>query len=498
MLQCLIDSAQLREPGNCLVALGEFWQLDARRIITDFSIALVAQGISAICSVVTTLLIPKVLGIEEFGYWQLFIFYIGYVGVFHFGLSDGVYLINGGISRSEIDKKDINSQFWMISAAQTGIAVMIAAVAIFGSFGADRTFVLLATAAMIVVNNAALYWGYVCQAMNETRVFSFSVALESVLFLVPLSLLLVGGIQLFEPYITAYVLAKACRLAYCLIKCRDFLSAGIEPLKDILSSCRESIAVGIKLMIANTTGSLIVGAIRFLVDANWGIEIFSSVSFSLSLVSFFLLFISQASMVLFPSLRQAGIEEVSSFFQNARSVLACILPIAYVLYAPICWALGVWLPEYSDSLSLFALILPLCVFDGRMDIIGTTYLKVLRKEGLLLKINIGALAISLSGACLGAFVLHSVPFMLLVAVVAIAWRCIFTEWLVSKELDLSGRSIDMGSILLAVAATVFNWMIGGTVGFLLTILAYGLFLVARRSDVSKLCFSIARLKRNKW
>lgn len=468
--------------------------MDAKKIITDFSIALIAQGVSAACSIVTTLLVPKVLGVEEFGYWQLFIFYIGYVGMFHFGLSDGVYLINGGKSRSAIDKADINSQFWAISLVQTGFAVMLAMIAVLGSFGADRGFVLFATAVMIVVNNAALYWGYVCQAMNETRVFSFSVVVESVLFLLSLVLLLAGNVRVFEPYVIVYAIAKACRLMYCLFKCRDFFSAGVELLSDVISSCRESIAVGIKLMIANTTGSLIIGGIRFLVDANWGIEVFSSVSFSLSLVSFFLLFISQASMVLFPSLRQAATEEVASFFQSARGLLSCILPVAYVLYAPICWILGIWLPEYADSLSLFALLLPLCVFDGRMDIVGTTYLKVLRKEGLLLKINLGALLISLLGACVGTFVFRSIPFMLLVATLAIVLRCLFTEWLVSRELGVLDRSFDVGSILLALVAIVFNWMIGGVAGFLLTVGAYAVFLVVRRSDVCKLLASVANLR----
>ena len=39
-----------------------------------------AQGISMCLSIMMSLLIPKMLGIEDFGYWQLFLFYINYVG----------------------------------------------------------------------------------------------------------------------------------------------------------------------------------------------------------------------------------------------------------------------------------------------------------------------------------------------------------------------------------------------------------------------------------
>ena len=66
--------------------------------------AVFAQGLSTAVSVILTLLLPKVLGVAEFGYWQLFIFYLGYVGFFHFGINDGVYLIHGGETRDALDK----------------------------------------------------------------------------------------------------------------------------------------------------------------------------------------------------------------------------------------------------------------------------------------------------------------------------------------------------------------------------------------------------------
>ena len=61
-----------------------------------------------------SLLVPKMLGVEEFSYWQLFLFYLSYVGLFHFGITDGMYLKNGGLTYDEINKKEIGSQFWFL------------------------------------------------------------------------------------------------------------------------------------------------------------------------------------------------------------------------------------------------------------------------------------------------------------------------------------------------------------------------------------------------
>lgn len=63
-----------------------------KKIVSNVMYALMAQGISLILSVLMALIVPKIMGIEEFSYWQLFLFYSGYSGFFHFGLNDGIYL----------------------------------------------------------------------------------------------------------------------------------------------------------------------------------------------------------------------------------------------------------------------------------------------------------------------------------------------------------------------------------------------------------------------
>ena len=51
-----------------------------------------AQIFFAFTSVVSILVLPKLLSLESFGYYQLFIFFANYVELLHFGLSDGIYL----------------------------------------------------------------------------------------------------------------------------------------------------------------------------------------------------------------------------------------------------------------------------------------------------------------------------------------------------------------------------------------------------------------------
>ena len=67
-----------------------------KKFIGNLIYAFAAQGLSFALSVLMSIIVPKVLSLNDFGYWQLFIFYTSYVGFFHFGFNDGVYLLNGG------------------------------------------------------------------------------------------------------------------------------------------------------------------------------------------------------------------------------------------------------------------------------------------------------------------------------------------------------------------------------------------------------------------
>ncbi|WP_413446107.1 lipopolysaccharide biosynthesis protein, partial [Bifidobacterium longum] len=69
--------------------------LNYRKLASNALAAFFAQGISMLISAMTSIFVPKIMGVEDFGYWQLFMFYASYVGFFHLGINDGVYLEQG-------------------------------------------------------------------------------------------------------------------------------------------------------------------------------------------------------------------------------------------------------------------------------------------------------------------------------------------------------------------------------------------------------------------
>lgn len=471
--------------------------MNIKSLIQNAAVAFLAQGVTMLISCLTSLLVPKILGVEEFGYWQLFIFYASYVGFFHFGLNDGVYLVHGGEGRDQIDKRSVNSQFLIGSIFQLVLCVLIIGFVMGIDLGQQRNFVLICTAYYMVVKNASNYLGYVFQSMNETKLYSFSCILERIAFLLPLAALLIARAQSFTWFVLAYCASGTLQLLFCLWHARDFFGSGLLAPNEAARESLASVRIGIKLMIANIASQLILGVARFIIDALWGIKTFGELSLSLSMVNFVFSFVSQAAMVLFPALRQGSKDEVGKFFYAVRNFMDLVFPVVYLFYFPGVWLLSMWLPQYANSFIFFAYLLPICVFDGKMSIACTTCFKVEREEALLLKINIVTTCFSAIGAVIGGYALGSIWFIIGTVVVAIILRSVVSELLLANRLDVDRCfGIAAGELVITLAFVLIASLVNnGVLAFGLYAAIYAVYLLINRKYCAEVFSKIKRIVR---
>ena len=190
----------------------------SKKLANNLTYAFTAQVISFVCSVIMSLIVPKLLGIKQFSYWQLFIFYTTYVGLFHFGLSDGIYLRYGGIKQEELDKPLIGSQFRVMFSFHVLLAIAIIIVAPMICSDANRVWVWIFTAIYIIVGNAFWYLGFVFQAMNETKIYSIGTIISRASFIIFIVLLIFRKTDNFTPFAFLYTFAMALAVIYILIK----------------------------------------------------------------------------------------------------------------------------------------------------------------------------------------------------------------------------------------------------------------------------------------
>ena len=182
---------------------------------------------------------------------------------------------------------------------------------------------------------------------------------------------------------------------------------------------------------------LILGIGRQIIDIRWGLISFGKISFSLTLMNFALTFIMQIGIVLFPALRRLKFKQLTKQYHEFTKRLFIILPLMYILYIPAGYILKLWLPKYAISIDYLSVILPICYFDSKMELIGNTFFKVLNKQVLLLKVNVITICLSAILGGIGAYLLSNMNYVVLSMVIVIIFRSILADFLLYKYPELS-------------------------------------------------------------
>ncbi|WP_271901443.1 hypothetical protein [Limosilactobacillus reuteri] len=420
-----------------------------KQLKKNFMFAFIAQAISFLVSMSTNLVLPKVMSPTEFSYWQLFIFYSLYIPALALGLNDGIYLRYGGALKDKLEYSSIKSQYIFGIFYQLILAIIIGGVLLYFSHTAKRRIVIFMVLIYYMVYTCHNFLGYLFQAVNETNIYSKSIIIHRIFFLLSQLFLILLLCKNVFFYIQFYIIAIGLALLYLLFKIHPFFKNIAFNFELGKKEVWISIKVGISLMIANVCSTLVLGVGRQIIDMHWGLLTFGKISFSLTLINFALTFISQIGLVLFPALRRLDKDNLQKYYKKLTLGLFYLLPLMYIFYLPLQFILRYWLPEYSKSIDYLSIILPICFFDGKMNLIGNTFFKVLNKQVMLLKINIVAIIFAGVWGIIGAYILNNVTFVVIGMVITIMLRSILADIILSNDIHIKIRHLELMDIVLA-------------------------------------------------
>ena len=377
--------------------------MDGKRLVRAAAVAFLSQGITAAVNALTVFMLAGKLSAAEYGLWQFFVLLGSYSGLFHLGLCDGVYLNNGGRELRELDAPKLGTLFRRSFVIQIVVAILlIPALLRFGG-ARDRIWAMALALVYMPIFNADAYLGHILQATGNTEAYSVSVIIDRVSFFAFAVLASVSGFYDFRAYAVAGILAESVSLAYCIYKTRGIVFAP-RARSGIASMARRDISVGSRLMISNLSGQLVQNAARIAVIWRYGDAEFGRISFVMTLANVFLQLLSQMSMVLFPSLRREDETARLRFMSGMRSAVGLILPAVFLAYVPLRIFVAALLPNFESGMEYLVLLLPMCLLDGKTNLVATTYFKVRGKAGELMLINLlsAAFGITLCLAVAGA------------------------------------------------------------------------------------------------
>lgn len=454
-----------------------------KKFIKNLSYTLTSNLFSIFVSTVFVFILPKVLTIEEYGYWQLFIFYSSFMPFLQFGWSDGLYLRYGGSDYKKLDKELFYSQFVMLLFSQIFITITIVFLSFFLVKDVDKNAIFYLLSVYLLLVNTRYFFVYVLQATNRFKEYSKVLLTDRIIYMFLISMLLIFGFTNYKLIIIGDLIGKVFSLLYAVYCCRSIVFQSIFKFKINFNEMIKSISAGFKLTLSNTASMLIVGVNRFAIERNWDVSTFGKVSLTLSISNFMMVFINAVGMILFPILRRTELSELPKIYIVMRTFLMTILLGFLIVYYPLKVVLATWLPAYSDSIIYMTLVFPMCLYEGKMALLVNTYLKTLRKEKLMLGINFVSLAISSLITYVVIFLVGNLDLAILSIVISLAIRSVIAETLLSRILKITVLKdllleISMTSIFIAV-----GWYLDFWNAIFIYLMAYGIYLIIKRKDI---------------
>ena len=419
----------------------------------------IAQLSSIFVSIGMGLILPRFLSVEDYGYWQLFVIYSVCFELLLLGVPNGFFLKNAG---------RVNSDYSYLKSALITLIVINIAVSIIVILFTDKeeleAFVYYWIGIAIVIVNSGTFFSYILRSENDVRFDCTATILLNISIVAGFSTLFYFNINNIYLVIEIYVLSFVIRDVLLFWRKRVLFCAKTVFTNAFLKDLISDIKMGIKALLIDYTNILMFGICRLICKSDMGVIIFSMLSFALSLVMLAINFVNQVGLSILPALRQLDENSIIDSYIKFRNFTSNLFLTLMITYKPANFVLSLWLPKYADSFVFILILFPLIIYDGKMQTVFSLFLKLLRKETLLLKINMIYLFSSVTIYYLFIYLTHDIKYLIFSILIMSIVRSTIVEFLISKLIKVANfqrkifLEIATGVIFLAANFVFDAWL----------------------------------------
>lgn len=401
---------------------------------------LFAQGIVLVASILKSLILPVVLDVDGFAYWQVYVLYSGFVGVFALGYSDGIYLKFGGCDYGDLPFDRLRASVRVYLFSLLAFSAVTCGLSLFDP-DPRHGFALFFVGVDILFTCLSGLLLYVLQITNQIKSYSFFVTVDKIMMVVLIGVIVVASPDLnFRLVVIIDVMTKVVVCIALVFRCRELFLGAAFSFFDGVRDYFEEARVGFSLLVANLAGMLAVNAGRFIVEIMGSTADYAYYSFGVSVTNLVLSFVSATALVIYPNLKRMEPSRVRSFFDEVDAISLKVISVGLMLYAPCVLFVVFIIPKYEPMLGYLGFMFLAVAGQVKMQLLGNTYYKALRKERRMLFVNMQAVAMF--------FIVGGASYLILKSVAAIAastafvllYRAWASERELRRELRLAGRS----------------------------------------------------------
>ena len=449
--------------------------------VQDLATVSVGTLLATILGILQVFIIPRIVTVETFGYWRLFLLYNSFAGLLHLGFADGALLRWAGREFYDI-RPEVPSSLKFLGCQQLAILPCLGLIVI-TALPLRLRAVGVGLLVFAAVFNVTALLQYSLQAARQFKLVAVASTLPMGVFV----LLAVLWTRVATPnvsiLIALFIVGWSCVLIVYWIRIRPFSH------KESVSASvigRRLLALGWPIALSNTVYGLIQTVDRLAVSSIFSINEFAQYSFAASALFIPITAITAGSQVFFPHI--AAVEEGNR--TKAYSSGSLLLVIAWGLSLPYYFILQIFvrnfLPKYEPGLPAAMVLMFSVLFLGGIQILQGSFFNIYGLQRSFLKSSIAALLVGLCLVLAAALRFKSLTVIAIAQVLTLALWWQFNEW---KLKEVTGQSIrdwvrtaclfSWSGLSFWAAASVSSKAVV-RVGFLYVLLAIGITLIHPR------------------
>jgi O-antigen/teichoic acid export membrane protein len=400
--------------------------------------------------------VPKLLSVEAYGYWRLFVLYSGYVGFLHFGFADGALLRWAGKSWGEFHHEIGPAAKYLLWQH-----VLVIAPLCFAALLLPRTlwFVAIGICLFSFVMNEVTLLQMGLQCGKIFRPFAISNVAAPGLFLAFVLAWYFAGHVDYRLVICSFIAGWLCALIFLLVRTKPWPTGDqirVRPV-DLVENC---LRAGWPIVLANTGVNLIQYADRLAVSWAASIQNFALYSLAASAMGVPITIIQACSSVFFSHLADIDSRRRKQVYTDSTHVLL----FAWALLLPYYFALDAFvhrfLPHYVPSIEYARILLLGVPFIAVVQILQMNYAYLSGMQRRFFVQTACMLVASLAITAFAAFELDALRMVAEAQVIALALWWLSNEWTIRRATGVTAQD-QLGFMIIYVLVSLIYWFTSG-------------------------------------
>lgn len=413
----------------------------------NLRVSVISQFLSIALGLIRATIIPFYLGVTEFGYWQIYVLYVGLIGILSLGYIDGIYLNYGNFSAADLPLNRLRSSLLIYVAVMLIITLVLYFFIDILVFDVFKKSALYYSLVNIVLIGLTSYIYIVLQVTNQIATYSKYVVIDKLFFILFLPLLFIFGYFSFQSLMVLDIVSRFLLLLFLLFNFKVYFFGAVDSFYSGVREYLTNINDGIKLMIANMAGMIILVIGRIYVESNFSIEDFSVYSFGISITNLFLIAIGSIGVVLYPTIKRIEFSRYKILFDGMNQIAGALLFSALLFFYPTYYFVSEYMIEYAKVLPFLNLLFIICALEGKMQIVLNTFYKCMRRERAMIKANIFTVIFTVILFEVSSRVFDTVYFVVCSIAVAMFYRVTSSTFYFRRELGLKMKFMNLDIFL---------------------------------------------------